>query len=60
MIYSCAEYDMTISKDKNDVARTRSHVKKPYKFYLDVEGQGRDHKCTQYVVIHPRAKYDMQ
>ena len=51
---------MTISKDKNDVARTRSHVKKPYKFYLDVKGQGRDHKCTQHVVMHPCAKYDTQ
>ena len=51
---------MTISKDKNDVARTRSHVKKPYKFYLNVKGQGRDHKCTQHVVMHPCAKYDTQ
>ena len=37
--HSCDKYGMTISKQENPVALTRSHVKKPYKFDVEVKGQ---------------------
>ena len=38
--HPCAKYGKPMSNHKNMMGRTRKHVKKLYKFYLEVKVQG--------------------
>ena len=39
MIDACFKYGKAMSNQKTDIGRTQKHVKKPFKFDLEIKGQ---------------------